>query len=312
MPESKHFELQQLTSGVWASIHKPGGWAIGNAGIIDLGDQTLIFDTHMTPAAAEDLRQAAETLTGRPASVVILSHYHNDHIWGAQLFRPEATIYATHENKTLIQTRGQEEYDYFKAAAPQRVAELTKQQAEAKESDPAMEMALSYYAAIQESLPTLEVQTPNVTFGERLVLHGGNRRVEVLSYGGGHTPNDAFLYLPDDGIIFLSDLLFVDNVPFLADGDPWEKLRILDKIAVLEAHTLVPGHGPAGPPAAIEKMKDYIITVDRAVSTAAVSGKSLETMMATPLPAQYSSWGLGMFHAPNLQFFYEHYAATGK
>ena len=121
IPKSKHFELQQIATGVWASIHKPGGWAIGNAGIVDLGDQTLVFDTHMTPDAGEDLRRAAEALTGRPAAIVVVSHYHNDHIWGAQAFRPEATIYSTHETRTLIGSNGREEYDYFKRAAPGRL-----------------------------------------------------------------------------------------------------------------------------------------------------------------------------------------------
>lgn len=202
---SKHIQLQKLADGVWAALHKPGGWAIANAGIIDLGDQTLIFDTLMTPAAAADLRQAAEMLTGRPAQSVVLSHYHNDHIWGAQVFRPKATIFTTHENKMLIQTEGQEEYDYFKATAPRRVTELTKQQAATQGSDPVVKMMLPYYSAIVESLPTLVVQSPDATFGKRLVLYGENRRVEILSFGGGHTANDAFLYLPDDGIVFLSD-----------------------------------------------------------------------------------------------------------
>jgi hypothetical protein len=37
LPASKHFTLQPLTQGVYACIHKPGGGAFSNAGIIDLG-----------------------------------------------------------------------------------------------------------------------------------------------------------------------------------------------------------------------------------------------------------------------------------
>ena len=47
---SKHFRLEQLADGVYAAIHvlpdhrgqPSGGAAIGNAGIIDLGDRTLV------------------------------------------------------------------------------------------------------------------------------------------------------------------------------------------------------------------------------------------------------------------------------
>ena len=80
---SEHFELQHLADGVYAAIGSPGSAAFSNAGIIDLGDQTVIFDTFQTPAAAQQLRGAAENLTGRPASHVIISHFHGDH-WGGK------------------------------------------------------------------------------------------------------------------------------------------------------------------------------------------------------------------------------------
>jgi len=45
-PQShKHFTIKQLSPGVWAAINNDNyGHAICNAGIIDLGDQTIIFD----------------------------------------------------------------------------------------------------------------------------------------------------------------------------------------------------------------------------------------------------------------------------
>src|SRR5262245_38185345 len=82
---SKHFKTQQLAPGVWACIHDDNyGHAICNAGIVDLGDKTIVFDPFMTPEAARDLRRTAETLTGHKVSIVINSHYHNDHIRGNQ------------------------------------------------------------------------------------------------------------------------------------------------------------------------------------------------------------------------------------
>jgi len=59
--QSRHFRVEQLTEGVYAAIHVDGGWAIGNAGIVDLGKRTLVFDTGLTPQAAYDLRTAAKT-----------------------------------------------------------------------------------------------------------------------------------------------------------------------------------------------------------------------------------------------------------
>ena len=44
LPESKHFRIEHMTEGVYAVIHIDGGAAIGNAGIVDLGDRTLVYD----------------------------------------------------------------------------------------------------------------------------------------------------------------------------------------------------------------------------------------------------------------------------
>ena len=114
LPDSKHFRLQQLADGVYAAIHIDGGAAIGNAGIVDLGDRTLIFDSFFTPQAAEDLRTAAEALTGRPVNAVTNSHYHNEHIWGNQVFSSDTDIMSTVEtHRLIIATRGHDDYDSF-------------------------------------------------------------------------------------------------------------------------------------------------------------------------------------------------------
>ena len=54
---TKHFFLQQLAPGVWAAIQNDkGGHAISNAGIIALGNKTVVFDASMNPDAASELK----------------------------------------------------------------------------------------------------------------------------------------------------------------------------------------------------------------------------------------------------------------
>jgi cyclase len=81
LPTSEHFELERLADGVYAAIATVDGAAYGNAGIVDLGEQTLVFDTFDSPRAADDLRVAAETLTGRPATYANPS-------WSSAILRP--------------------------------------------------------------------------------------------------------------------------------------------------------------------------------------------------------------------------------
>src|SRR5690348_9930601 len=82
LPTSPYFHLERLAEGVWAAIVARGTGAWGNTGIVALGEKTLVFDTFLTPAAARDLRAAAEALSGQPVAYVVNSHYHMDHIHG--------------------------------------------------------------------------------------------------------------------------------------------------------------------------------------------------------------------------------------
>ncbi len=103
---SRHFTIHELAEGVFAAVATGGGAAISNSGIIDLGNLTVIYDTFLTPQAARDLLAAARYLTGREPEIIINSHYHNDHIWGNQVFSPQAHIISTTETYHLIQTEG--------------------------------------------------------------------------------------------------------------------------------------------------------------------------------------------------------------
>jgi len=261
LPTSRHFWLQRLAEGVFAAIHKEGGWAIANAGIIDLGDRTLVFDTFLTPQAAADLRAAAEELTGRPVATVVNSHYHNDHIWGNQVFSPQAEIVASDETRRLITSKGWEEYNWHRQAAPARLAALQDQYARTEDEAQRHELNLwiTYYQGLVEAFPILKVRAPDVTFAQHLAFHGSQRLAEMMTYGGGHTDSDVLLHLPEEGIVFMGDLLFVGCHPYLSDGDPEALLRILNLVSLLRPRALVPGHGPVGTLEDLEWMRQYIV-----------------------------------------------------
>ena len=121
---SPHFTIHELAQGVFAAIATRGGAAISNSGIIDLGDSTLIYDTFLTPQAAKDLRTAAIELTGRDPEIIVNSHYHNDHIWGNQVFSPQARIISTSQTRQLIQTEGKAELEWALANSAKKPGEV--------------------------------------------------------------------------------------------------------------------------------------------------------------------------------------------
>src|SRR5688572_25517509 len=72
---SRNFTIEAIAPNVWAALHNDNfGKAICNAGIIDLGDKTVIFDPFMTPSAALELRDIARKLTKRNYAYVVNSH----------------------------------------------------------------------------------------------------------------------------------------------------------------------------------------------------------------------------------------------
>ena len=81
-----------MIDGIYAAIAKEGTGAVANTGFMDLGDQTLIFDTFNTPQAAEELRRMAENYCPHPITYVINSHWHGDHIRGNQIFKDKIIL----------------------------------------------------------------------------------------------------------------------------------------------------------------------------------------------------------------------------
>ena len=124
---SKHFVMHQLTEGIYAAIAENGSSAICNSGIIDLGGQIVIFDTFLTPQAAMDLRQMAEDIFGRTPQIVVNSHYHNDHIWGNQVFAADSQIISSTRTRELIATAGKEELQWYSANSAQRLESFQSQ-----------------------------------------------------------------------------------------------------------------------------------------------------------------------------------------
>lgn len=306
LPESKHYRLQQLADGVYAAIHQSGGGAICNAGIVDLGDRTLVFDTFVAPHPAQDLRAAAEALTGRPVDIVVNSHDHNDHIWGNQAFGPQTDILSTETTRRLIVTTGGiDDLDaYMVSAEAALAANLARLQAATDESE-RREHALwvDEYRSIVASKSILRVRLPNITFSGHMAFHGPARSAELLELSG-HTASDAVLLLPQDGIAFVSDLLFVECHPYLADGDPGALLHALQTIAGLAPKRVVPGHGPVGTAGSLAQLEQYIRTLDGLARQMVEAGETEETIDALPMPEAYGDWLVTSFFRANLHFLY--------
>jgi len=231
---SKHFTIQAIAPGVWAAINNDEyGHAICNAGIIDLGDKTVIFDSFMNIDAAMDLKSAAIALTNKTATIIINSHFHNDHIRGNQVFVPEATIISTIWTRQQISISEPEEISWEKQNAANRLADAKEKfkiaDGMAKKELP---MWIGYFEGMVLSDPILITTLPDLTFSDSLWIHGKNRNIQLLECKNGHTGSDIILELPVEGIVFMGDLLFVNRHPWLGDGNYKSWLTHLQKMGL--------------------------------------------------------------------------------
>jgi glyoxylase-like metal-dependent hydrolase (beta-lactamase superfamily II) len=309
LPTSEHFTLERVAEGVYAAISIGGTGSMSNSGIVDLGDRTLLLDTMFTPQAAEDLRAAAERLTGRAATLVVNSHMHGDHVHGNQVFS-EAEVIATRRTRELIETRTavsieEQKQDPEGSTAFFREGEerMAKEPDERKRAQMARELASwRLYVA---SVPTLIQRLPNISFESSLTIHGTRRTAELLTFGGGHTDSDAFLYLPQERIAFMGDLLFTRAHPWMGHGHPEEWIRILERIEQMDIQTAVSGHGPIGTLRDCALLRGYIADIMQVARLAMRDGKSAEEA-STAIPPAYAEWDDADVFSWNMTFLYEY------
>lgn len=303
---SEHFKIEKLDDGIYAVIHKTGGYAICNSGIINLGDETLIFDCFISPKAAEDLKKAAEELTGNKVMYVINSHFHNDHVRGNQVFA-DAQIISTKRTAELIEEITPEELEWEAKVIDDRI-ETTKQKL-AEETDPfkleELKMWMGYYQAIKESQGNYKMTLPNTFMEDTLVIKGTEREAVLFTNGKGHTESDIVLWLPKEKILFATDLLFVNCHPWLGDGFPVDWIRYLHDLQKMNAKSIVPGHGPLGSKEDIDIMINYINTINSIVDDAIEAKFTEEELKDTEIPEKFKDWWFGRFFIPNLVIQYD-------
>jgi len=278
---------------------------ICNAGIIDLGDYSVVFDTGLTPRAGEDIRLAARALTGKEPSLVVNSHHHNDHIRGNQAFR-EALFVSTLRNQHLINTKGRADLKDDGAVAAQSIEDLKKLvQSENKEERQYATLFLPYWEGIVTTLPETEICPPHLGFEEELDLFGKKRMAKLISLGGGHSESDCIMFLPDEKILFLGDLLFTKCHPFLAGGNPQESIRTLKHLQTFDAQQLVPGHGATGDKSDLTAMIEYIETLTDMARGVRRRGGTIKDAIIQPVPDRFAGWTMARpFFQANMSFLY--------
>ena len=300
--ENEHFRLESLTDGIYAAIATLEGGAMGNAGIVDLGDETLVFDAFLSRAAAKELRDTSEELTGRPPRLLVNSHAHGDHVWGNGAFLPDATFLASRDTTVMIASQDRASIDPEDLVA--ELAKLEKSHQETTDEVVRRSIAADLHSQrwLLEELPLLVVP-PTVTFDDRIWIRGTKRSVSVEVVAKAHTAGDVYLHCPEEGVIFLGDLGFFSEFPaYIApQGDAVAWSRTLQRLEALDVDCFVPGHGPVGDARNLRTQRTFLDTVVDVAGKVADAKGTVEDAVERIRQTDYSRWATLPLFVSSLQ-----------
>jgi cyclase len=288
LAQAQFFDLTQVADGVYAAIGKNGAFC--NAAVLVNKEDVLVVDTHLRPAWAHDLIQQIKKTTDKPVRYVVNTHWHPDHVQGNQayvnVFGPTVEYLAQHNTREDMIHKAIPSIQDSLHDVPEGIAKMEKSLADGKDAQ-GQPLAFDARVTLQKQiadqkaylgeLQQMQITLPTITFERSLYLHKpGDRTIQVLFFGKGHTRGDVVVYLPKEKVVATGDLL-TNGIPFMRDSYPVEWVATLEAIQSLDWNAAIPGHGDVQQGKAqigrlISFMKDVVAQVKAAVT----QGKSLE------------------------------------
>jgi glyoxylase-like metal-dependent hydrolase (beta-lactamase superfamily II) len=190
-------------------------------------DGLAVVDTRSSPRQADEIRADLRELGSQPVRWVVNTHAHFDHSFGNQRFGPGSDL-----NVPI----------YGHVRVPAHLDRYER---------PALADWIARGGEPAEEWREVVVTPPTDLVGDRHALDLGDRTVELVHLGRGHTDNDLMLHLADASAWLAGDLIEESGPPFYGSGCfPLEWPQTIGRLLGLleDGAVLVPGHGrPVGP-----------------------------------------------------------------
>jgi cyclase len=257
--------LRAIVPGVW--FHSGDFLTTGqcNSVVIERKNDFVIVDANSAGGALA-LQAEVRGLSAKPVRYVLLTHHHGDHIYGNAVWTRAGAVTVAHEAMLGELTR----------LEPGRWRSAAK-------STPEM-------AALGDA-----PEAPKQTFaGPVWVLDDDERRIEVHSFGAGHTRDDVVVYLPRERVLCSGDIAINTSLNSFMDSDFLHWPAALREVGRLDARHVLPGHGEAGGAEILEGQGQFLAALDKAVTDGLRQGKTPEQIAAgLELPERLKPWSSG-------------------
>lgn len=265
--------LADLGEGVFAWLQPNGDLGESNAGLVVGEGESILIDTLWDlPLTRRMLAAMAPHTATAPIRRLVNTHGDPDHCWGNQLLA----------GAELIATRGGAADMIREDPGRLRLLQRAGKAAGRFDARPlrlpgAGKLAgLARYSKLLRpfDFAGIEPTAPTVTFDGVLDLDVGGRRLTLVELGPAHTPGDLIVHVPDAGVVFAADLLFVGVTPIMWVGPVQNWIAALDRIVSLAPKTVVPGHGPCTDLEGVRAMREYWEFLTPAVRERIQAGQS--------------------------------------
>jgi cyclase len=258
--------------GCHAWIQPNGDWFESNAGLVTGDGESALIDTLADLKLTRRMLDGfAEQTSGAPIRTLVNTHSDADHVFGNQLVA-DADIVSSRRSAELI--RGQDPGSlkgFERLAQGMRVVGRLPLPVVGSLPLPVLPRirlgAIGTY--IGEMLDPfdfdgIEIVPPTREFEGELSVEVGGRKLRLTEVGPAHTPGDLIVHVPDAGVVYTGDILFVGGTPIMWAGPVVNWIAALDRLLDLDADTYVPGHGPVCGREEVEAVKRYWVWLEAA------------------------------------------------
>ena len=247
--EDKKISFTQVGDGLYAFTAEGDP----NTGVIIGDDSVMIVEAQATPRLARKVIDCVRSVTDKPISHLVLTHYHAVRVLGASAYGAREIIMSD-TARAMVAERGQEDWD--------------------SEFDRFPRLFQGH-----EEIPGLT--WPTTTFSDSMTVYLGNRRVDIMHLGRAHTAGDAVVWVPDQEVMFTGDIVEYHSACYCGDGHfaDWEET--LMNIAAFEPQSIAPGRGDAlvgeeMVAEAIANTADFVASTYKPVARVVARGGSLK------------------------------------
>lgn len=247
--EEKKISFTEIGEGLYAFTAEGDP----NSGVIIGDDSVMVVEAQATPRLAQKVIDCIRTVTDKPISHVVLTHYHAVRVLGASAFGAGQVIMSEMARNMVVE-RGQEDWD----SEFQRFPRLFQG---------------------HESIPGLT--WPTTTFNGKMSVWLGKRRVDMMQLGRAHTAGDIVIHVPDENVMFTGDIVEAHSACYCGDGHFSDWGQTLEAVRAFDLAAIAPGRGDAliGAKAvndALDRTKDFVLSTYKPVQKVAAKGGSLK------------------------------------